>query len=168
MMSKLLDNYVFINSYTSPVVLDFGSYDVNGSYRNLFTSTWNYIGVDLIEGPNVDYVPIDPYQWSQISSNSVDLVISGQALEHCEFPWLIFKETKRVLKYNALCIFIAPSSGHEHKYPVDCWRIYPDGMKALCKYANLDVLYCDTNWNPEICEDDSHIWKDTSLVAQNN
>ena len=148
-------------------VIDFGSYDVNGTYKNIFpSSNWNYKGIDLQAGPNVDYVATDPYFWDEIDDNSIDLVISGQALEHCEYPWLIFEETKRVLKYSGKCIFIAPSSGHEHKFPVDCWRIYPDGMKALCKHAGLKVLHCETDWDPPIYDDNSHLWKDTSLVAE--
>ena len=167
-MSELFEQYLCSSEEGTRSVLDFGSYDVNGTYKNIFPSSkWDYKGIDLQEGPNVDYVFQNPYVWSGIKDNSIDLVVSGQALEHCEFPWLIFEETKRVLKCSGKCIFIAPSSGHEHKYPVDCWRIYPDGMKALCKHAGLEVLHCETDWNPKIYNDESHLWKDTSLVAEN-
>jgi len=37
-------------------VLDVGSYDVNGCYKNLFTDVgYNYTGLDMAKGPNVDY-----------------------------------------------------------------------------------------------------------------
>lgn len=166
-MVFLFEHYLCSTKSTFSTVLDFGSYNVNGTYKSIFPSThWHYKGIDLQHGPNVDYVPIDPYSWDEIENNSVDLVVSGQALEHCEFPWLIFEETKRVLRNSGKCIFIAPSSGHEHKFPVDCWRIYPDGMKALCKHAGLNVLYCETDWNPKFHQDESHVWKDTALVAE--
>ena len=38
-------------------VVDIGSFDVNGSYRTLFTDPgWQYTGVDLEAGPGVDVV----------------------------------------------------------------------------------------------------------------
>ena len=42
-------------------ILDVGSYDVNGSYKTLFTSpTFEYTGLDMESGPNVDIVPATP------------------------------------------------------------------------------------------------------------
>src|SRR5690606_29497337 len=35
---------------------------------------------------------------------------------------------------------INPISWHYHEAPVDCWRIYPEGMRALCDDAGLEVL----------------------------
>ncbi len=148
-------------------VLDFGSFDVNGSYRSLFANEkWNYIGLDVKRGPNVDFVPDDQYHWKSLADNQFDLVISGQALEHCEFFWLIFQEIHRVLKPSGLTCVIAPSSGPEHRYPVDCWRFYPDGMSALCKYSGLEVVKVQTDWNPPKFDDGSEEWKDTMLVAR--
>ena len=76
-------------------VLDVGSLDVNGSYRNLFDADfWIYEGLDMEHGENVDFVPADPYNWKELRSNTYDLIISGQALEHIEFPWKILKILK--------------------------------------------------------------------------
>ena len=47
---------------------------------------WNYVGVDQSFGKNVDLVLSDPYKWNEIESESTDLLISGQALEHVEYP----------------------------------------------------------------------------------
>ena len=72
-------------------LLDVGSLDVNGSYRDLFdTEFWSYDGLDMERGKNVDFVPTDPYDWND-QNNTYDLVISGQALEHIEFPWKTLK-----------------------------------------------------------------------------
>ena len=38
-------------------VLDVGSLDVNGSYRNLLIPIWVYEGLDMEHGENVDFVP---------------------------------------------------------------------------------------------------------------
>lgn len=50
------------------------------------------------EGPNVDVVLKNPYDWDAIESDSFDLVISGQAFEHIEFFWKTMEEMTRVLK----------------------------------------------------------------------
>lgn len=166
-MEFFISEYSSIFNQKKNFVLDFGSHDVNGSYRPLFSSdSWNYTGLDLTSGPNVDLVTNDPYEWAEIEDEKFDLVISGQALEHCDFFWLIFLEIKRVLKPNGHACIIAPSSGPEHKYPVDCWRFYPDGMKALCNYSGLELIKAETEWNPPDYEDGSQIWKDTILVAK--
>ncbi len=50
------------------------------------------------------------------------------------------KEISRVCKPGRLVITINPVTWTFHEAPFDCWRIYPDGMKALSEYAELDVL----------------------------
>lgn len=59
-------------------VLEVGSYDINGSVRPIFACK-NYIGVDLLWGPGVDfrgYVHLWPHQ------HVFDTVISTETLEH--------------------------------------------------------------------------------------
>ncbi|MDO9191143.1 MAG: methyltransferase type 11, partial [Sulfurimicrobium sp.] len=54
----------------------------------------------------------------------------------------------------------APSRGPEHRYPVDCWRYYPDGYAALAKYGGLELLEVNTDWDPS-SDLDSAPWGDT-------
>jgi hypothetical protein len=74
-------------------------------------------------------------------------------------------EIVRVLKPNGFCCMVAPSSGYEHRYPVDCWRVYPDGMRAIAQFAKLEVLEAFTQWEDEDYADGSNVWHDTVLVA---
>ena len=165
-MTYFVERYVR-NSTHNQTVVDVGSFEVNGSYKSIFSNyNCDYTGLDFQSGPNVDLVVEDPYSWKELDNESFDFVISGQALEHCEFFWLAFSEIARVLKTGSFCCIIVPSSGPEHKYPVDCWRFYPDGMKAMCKFAKLKPLEVDTNWNPSEFDDGSEMWKDTMLIAQ--
>lgn len=148
-------------------ILDIGSTDINGSYRDFFDSpSWRYEGADLSPGKNVDIVLGDPYRWNGIASESVDVLISGQAFEHIEYFWLTMFEIARVLKTGGLCCLIAPSGGFEHRYPVDCWRFYPDGFRALARFAGLTPLKCYCRQEPGDYTDDSNLWKDTVLVAR--
>lgn len=150
-------------------VLDVGSCGVNGTYRSIFSnSVYQYTGLDMVTGPNVDIVPKNIYQWDEIEGESFNLVISGQAFEHIEYPWLTIKEIARILKPSGFCILAAPSSGMEHKAPKDCYRYYADGLVALAKWANLKVHHVSVSGVPETDQLDDWIddWNDAFLVAQ--
>ncbi|MDO9313888.1 MAG: class I SAM-dependent methyltransferase [Burkholderiaceae bacterium] len=141
-------------------VIDIGSFDVNGSYKPMFTRDgWTYTGVDLTAGPNVDVVLSSPYRLP-FPSYSVDVIVSGQAFEHVEFFWLTWLEMVRVLKPGGLIFLLAPSRGPEHRYPQDCWRFYPDGYRALATYGDLEMVSVTTDW-AEHPEPDSAPWGDT-------
>ncbi|MBI5849282.1 MAG: glycosyltransferase [Nitrospirae bacterium] len=147
-------------------LLDVGSYGVNGTYKEIFADTakFLYTGLDVNPGPNVDYVPADPYSWPELKDETFDVIISGQAFEHIEFPWLVIEEMKRTLKKNGLICIVAPSRGPEHKYPVDCWRYYPDGFRALAKWAGLEVLESKTFWGTSGFSDGSDQWGDSFCI----
>lgn len=156
-------------------VLDIGSQDVmsidnpdlRGSYKHLFEySGWEYTGADLCAGKNVDIVLQNVYRWDEFSSNSFDVVISGQAIEHIDFFWMTMYEVSRVLKPGGVCCIIGPSGGYEHRYPVDCWRFYPDGFKALANYAKLEPIEVYTQWEELGYNDGSDDWHDSVLIAK--
>jgi len=116
-------------------------------------------------GKNVDIVLKNPYFWNEIKSKSKDIVISGQAFEHVEYFWILIDEITRVIKPGGLICIIAPSRGYEHRYPVDCWRFYPDAFRAMAKYAGLELVHVDTQWdNKGHTEDDSDAWGDTIAI----
>jgi SAM-dependent methyltransferase len=148
-------------------ILDLGSLDVNGSYREYFEiSPWRYRGLDTAAGKNVDIVLQDPYNWREIRPGSADVVVSGQAFEHIEFFWLTMLEIARVLKPEGLCCLIAPSGGSEHRYPVDCWRFYPDGFTALARFASLEILEVYSQNGATGYSDGSDVWRDTVFVGR--
>jgi SAM-dependent methyltransferase len=148
-------------------ILDVGSFDVNGTYKDIFPlEHYIYEGLDMEEGPNVDIVPKNPYSWKEIKKDEYDIVISGQAFEHIEFFWITLSEMVRVLKKDGLMCIIAPNGFKEHRYPVDCYRFFADGMVALAKYYKMNLLHAHTNRaenaNPEWYSDSK---ADSMLVA---
>ncbi|HEY8063934.1 MAG TPA: class I SAM-dependent methyltransferase [Methylosinus sp.] len=150
-------------------VLDVGSCGVNGTYRAYFQHPrFDYVGLDIEAGPNVDFVPRSPYSWKEIEDDSFDVVISGQALEHIEFFWVTIAEMTRVLKKDGILCIIAPNGFSEHRFPVDCWRFFTDGMIALARYVNLQVLHAHTNSAPSKSDKDwySASNADAMLVAK--
>ena len=52
----------------------------------------------------------------------------------------------RVLRPGGHIFLIAPSRGPEHRYPQDCWRFYPDGYRALARFAQIELVEVSTDW----------------------
>jgi SAM-dependent methyltransferase len=124
-------------------VLDLGAmaYSAQESYRPLFAAPgFDYVGLDVATGPNVDVVVDDPHCWAEVPTASFDVVISGQALEHDPQFWVTLAEVARVLRPGGYACLIAPSTGPVHRYPVDCWRFYPDAGPALLTWAGLEPV----------------------------
>jgi len=115
-------------------IVEIGSQDVNGSLRSVAPPAFEYVGVDFVVGNGVDIVLESPYSLP-FEDNSVDIVLSSSCFEHSEMFWLVFLEVLRVLKPSGLFYLNAPSNGAFHRYPVDCWRFYPDSGAALITWA---------------------------------
>jgi SAM-dependent methyltransferase len=172
--SSLLRMQWFVQNYLAenkgPIkILDIGSYDVNGSYKQFFDEQrFSYTGLDMSAGPNVDVVPRHTYHWTEIESASFDVVISGQVLEHVEFFWVTAAEMVRVLRSGGLLCIIAPRGFERHRYPVDCYRFDADGMVALARYCNLIPLHASTGMAPKGASLEWHIkgCADSMLVAR--
>jgi SAM-dependent methyltransferase len=137
-------------------IIDIGSLDINGSYKHIFDNDlWEYIGIDIKEGPNVDLILRNPYLLP-FDDNSIDIIISGQAFEHMEYPWLMMGQVSRVLKVEGYCCIVVPSAGAAHESP-DCWRILPDGMKAMADLCGLTIVELGSSGGT---------WNDTYLIAK--
>lgn len=166
-MRRFVENHLADRREAALSIADIGSQDVNGSYQPLFDQAgWSYTGIDMAPGKNVDVVLTDIYDWSDLESASFDVVVSGQAFEHIEFFWLTMLEVARIMRPGAMCCLVAPSSGFEHRYPVDCWRFYPDGMRALARYAGLEVVEAYAEWDKEKYPTMDSTWQDCVLVAR--
>lgn len=163
-MEWFVETYAHQLSSSEIKVLDVGSYDVNGSYRSFFPeSRFRYTGLDMEAGPNVDIVPAAPYEWSEVATDSYDILISGQAFEHIEFFWKTMEEMTRVLRPGGLMCVIAPNGFGEHRYPVDCYRFFTDGLVALARYVGLDIIHASTNLGPNA--EDSRWFSDNQADA---
>lgn len=152
-------------------VLDIGSQEVpgeeNGSYRPLFQKPlWHYEGADIVSGNNVSIVLDRPYRWTGIKTGTYDCVVCGQMFEHDEYFWLTMLEIARILKTGGLCCIVAPSGGPEHRYPVDCYRFYPDGLRAVARYAGLEVLDAYAQWNETLYPDMDRNWRDCVMICR--
>lgn len=138
-LSALNFGRLFFESYRDnlPVgakVVDIGAQDVNGSIKDVCPEDYQYIGVDFVEGKGVDVILDDPYSLP-FEDESVDAIVCSSCFEHSDMFWLVFNEILRILKPTGLVYINAPSNGYVHRYPVDCWRFYPDAGNALVTWA---------------------------------
>lgn len=120
-------------------IVEIGSQDVNGSLRSIFPPGLNYTGVDFVEGEGVDVLLDDPYTLP-FEDESADIVLCSSVYEHSEMFWLLHLEIMRILKPHGLFYLNVPSNGDVHRYPVDCWRLYPDAGKALVTWSKRNGL----------------------------
>lgn len=153
-------------------VLDIGSQCVSDQkdiYKIYFNkSPFQYIGLDMSEGFNVDIAVKKAYKWDEVSDNFCDLIITGQTFEHIEFPWVTIREMTRVLKPGGFMCIIVPSIQLFHRYPLNCQNYFNDGMIALAKYAGLEILHASTNLAPKGAGFEWYhmAYQDTMLVAR--
>lgn len=73
--------------------------------------------------------------------------------------WLLFLEILRILKPKGLFYLNAPSNGAFHRFPVDCWRFYPDSGNALVTWARrngYDPIMLESFVTPQ----DRDVWND--------
>ncbi len=126
--------HLFFKTYTKEApgltIVDIGAQDVNGSLRPFASPGHRYVGVDFVPGKGVDVIITDPYSLP-FEDNSVDACVSSSCFEHSEFFWLLFNEVMRILKPTGVLYLNVPSNGRFHRFPVDCWRFYPDSGIAL-------------------------------------
>lgn len=174
--SSYLKMDVFVREYLSELtsavpikVLDVGSksYGDHSTYRELFPAPqFQYVGLDIEHGPNVDLVPSKVFVWDEVETNSFDAIISGQTFEHNPFFWATFAEISRVLRPGGLACVIAPGSGRVHRYPVDCWRFYPDSWAALCSLTQMELVesYYETD-SMTVAMPGNH-WRDSAVIAR--
>ena len=147
---------------TPAMILDVGSADVNGSLRSAAPPGWLYVGVDIAPGKGVDIVLEDPCALP-FPDQTFQAVVSTSCFEHDPLFWLTFLEMARVTAPGGYIYVNSPSDGAVHRYPLDCWRFYPDAAYALAAWAsrkgvNLTVL------EAFVAPPEADVWHDCVMV----
>jgi SAM-dependent methyltransferase len=79
-----------------------------------------------------------------VPDGTFDVVVAGNVAEHVRRVWVWVAELARVTRPGGMIVIVSPISWPYHAAPVDCWRIHPEGMRALCDEAGLTVLVCQS------------------------
>lgn len=127
-------------------VLEVGSYNVNGSVRELFHMAKEYVGIDIEDGPGVDRVVSSHELIHTFGYVSFDVVLCCEMLEHDSDPWLTMEQVWAVLKPGGFAVFTARGNGFHHHNPPDRWRFLPDGFQALFDGAGFHTRLITEDW----------------------
>lgn len=93
-------------------VLEFGSYDVNGSIRDLFGEAAEYVGVDHRKGPGVDVVSLF-HEYA--SAEPFDIFLCLNTFEHDPYWRGSLRNGLRLLKSGGLFVLTVPHGYVEHE-----------------------------------------------------
>lgn len=102
-------------------------------------AAWDTLDFEGREDVPLTYRATEGYTYP-VDDASYDVVLSANVIEHVPRVWIWMRELARICRPGGHVITINPISWHYHESPIDCWRIYPAGMRALCDEAGLDVV----------------------------
>jgi hypothetical protein len=127
------------------VVLEVGSYDVNGSPRTVIEPLEPaiYVGIDIRRGPSVDVKgsAAGLLDAGRLKPFGFDLVVSTEMLEHAKSWRKELLAMKTLVRYGGALLITTRSPGFpRHDYPADYWRFTPDIMRAaLADFAIVTI-----------------------------
>ena len=122
-------------------VLEIGPDAIPSTYQRATlgqVACWHTL--DFRGDPLLTYTLDEPYRFP-IADCTYDVVISGQVAEHVPMLWQWMEEVARVCRTSGTVITIAPVTWPYHEAPQDCWRIYPEGLRALYEHAGLTTVF---------------------------
>ncbi len=141
--SELLFRKYALNYFSDNIrILEIGADSFPSHYSKIVNSSKiNWDTLDI--GDGVSEIPnhiISHFEYNYpIENETYNIIIAGQVMEHVKNIWKWVDELKRITKKNGYLIIISPISWPYHEAPVDCWRIYPEGMKALLEEKGLKI-----------------------------
>lgn len=122
-------------------VLEVGSLNVNGSVRPLIMpyQPSEYIGLDFQLGDGVDLVLAAEKIVQFFGSQSFDVIVSTDTLEHVMDWRTVIRNMKEALKPTG-CMYVtaAPVGFPFHPYPFDCWRFTVSDMRKI--FSDFEIL----------------------------
>lgn len=123
-------------------VLEIGSRARSGIVRrHIAPEDWSYVGLDIMEGPNVDRVG-DAHSLSRLFPNErFDAVMAFSVLEHLLMPWKMVIEMNAIMNEGAVGLFTTHQCWPIHDAPWNFWR-FSDGAwdGLLNKSTGFEIL----------------------------
>jgi hypothetical protein len=145
-------------------VLEVGSLDINGSIRGLFSGC-DYVGLDLEEGPGVDFV--GEGQSVDFADSSFDAVVSAECFEHNPFWRETFLNMYRMS--SGLVAFSCATEGRmEHgtsrttpedsPFTVGRWDYYRNLTEGDFADLEFDQLFVTHEFSVNRTSHDLYFW----------
>lgn len=109
-----------------------------------------YYGIDIVDGPGVDYVcditwPVDKIR-KILGVKRFGLIIAPHLLEHVKKPWFAAKNMQKLLAQDGKIFITVPWVQAYHDFPADYWRFSFSGLDELFDGIHfLSRWYSGTN-----------------------
>jgi SAM-dependent methyltransferase len=95
------------------------------------SSARTYLGLDIVDAPNVDVVG-DAHELARlIPDRQFDLIYSQYVFEHLAMPWVVVSEINNVMRPGADVVILTNQSIGLHDLPWDFWRFGESAWKSL-------------------------------------
>ena len=105
-------------------------------YRNLLEARgYDVKTLDIDRQHGSDYEGLA--EKTGLASESFELILCTQVMEHCYNPWQAIREIQRILKPCGRLIISAPHVWFYHPHPTDHWRFTQEGILHLCEMGGL-------------------------------
>lgn len=118
--------------FDSGAVLEIGSRARSGiTRRHRVPRHLEYVGVDIVAGPNVDLVA-DAHELSRaLEGRKFIAAFSTSVFEHLAMPWKVALELNRVLEPGGIVYTASHQTFPVHDEPWDFWRYSPHTWSCL-------------------------------------
>ena len=113
-------------------VLEIGARNVTWArFRERFSDA-DYVGFDVLDGPNVDVVG-DAHRLTSYFADSepFDLIFSSAVFEHLYMPWIVAQEIQKLLKVGGHVFVETHFSFSAHERPWNFFQFSDMGLRAL-------------------------------------
>jgi SAM-dependent methyltransferase len=127
-MHEAVTDFVSLYAPGAERVLEFGSRNINGSVRPLFVDAIDYVGVDAVDGPDVDIVGDAA---TIFIPRSFDVVVCTEVLEHVDdtvAAAIIANAYRHLVSGGEFVMTCAGPGRHPHsaidQYPIRPWEFY--------------------------------------------
>lgn len=129
LMNRFID---LLGTLESGAILEIGSRARSGlSRKHLMSPKATYVGVDVLEGPNVDVVG-DVHELSKlVPHDHFTHAFAVSVWEHLLAPWRVSLELNAVLADGGLAMIATHQTWPVHDEPSDYWRFSKWSWKAL-------------------------------------
>tara|TARA_A100001015_G_scaffold321369_1_gene451770 strand:- start:5866 stop:6765 length:900 start_codon:yes stop_codon:yes gene_type:complete len=126
---------------TDALILDLGCGDGGNTKYLKSLGFHNIVSVDY-HSKGAEFL-VDVHRMP-FETESFDLIITTQTLEHFYNPFIAFQEMSRILKINGM--LLASGSFWESWHGNSCFHFTPGGLSILCDFSKLKLIDIWSGW----------------------